>query len=344
MTVSAGTDSWRAAYRDVPVLVLGASGFIGRWVSRYLSVAGAELHLGVRSAERMESLAREYGIRGHPVVIDLDRDGSLEAALRGCQPAIVFNLTGYGVAREESDPGKAQRINADSVGHLVSDLVGGTAARGWSGLRLVQAGSVLEYGPVGGDLDEGTVARPDTVYGRSKLEGTAHVVEAVTRGTLDAVVARLFTVYGPGEHPGRLLPTLIAARKTEGPVPLTLGTQQRDFLWVGDVASGLLRLGATPASFPAVPAMAPEPILNLCTGRLTEVRSFVCEAAALLGIPEKRLGFGLRSDPRVELEHAPATVSRLRARLGWVPGTTPREGIRRTLGFLEGVDRHGTCS
>ncbi len=321
-------------YRDVPVLILGATGFIGRWVARYLTAAGAELHLGVRSREGLKTLEREYGIRGHPVEMDLERDRSVAATVRGCRPAIVFNLAGYGVAREETDPGKSQRINANSVSHLVSDLVGASSAPGWPGLRLVQAGSVLEYGPVGGDLDEATVARPNTVYGKSKLEGTAHIVEAVTRGTLDAVVARLFTVYGPGEHPGRLLPTLIAARKTGGPVPLTLGAQRRDFLWVGDVASGLLRLGATPPRSPA--AATPEPIVNLCTGRLTEVRTFVREAAGLLGIPEERLGFGLQSDPRVELEHAPATAARLRARVGWVPGTLPREGIRRTLDFLGG--------
>ncbi len=331
-------------YRDVPVLILGATGFIGRWVARYLTAAGAELHLGVRSREGLKTLEREYGIRGRPVEMDLERGRSLTAAVRGRRPAIVFNLAGYGVAREETDPGKSQRINADGVSLLVSELVGGDSAPEWPGLRLVQAGSVLEYGPVGGDLDEETVARPDTVYGKSKLEGTAHIVEAVTRGTLAAVVARLFTVYGPGEHPGRLLPTLIAARTTGGLVPLTLGAQRRDFLWVDDAARGLLRLGATPSPSPAAATPGPEPIVNLCTGRLTEVRSFVREAAALLGIPEERLGFGLRTDPRPELEHLPATAARLRARVGWVPGTLPREGIRRTLDFLEGPDRHGTCS
>jgi nucleoside-diphosphate-sugar epimerase len=267
MTATPGQESWGAVYRGVPVLVLGASGFIGRWVARRLTEEGANLTLGVRNRAAMESLRGPWHIDGRVTEVDLGQPGSARKLIEAARPAIVFNLAGYGVDRSETDEGLFRRLNAGVVEELVSTLAEQEIGDAWSGLRLVHAGSVLEYGPVGGDLDEVTVARPDTAYGRSKLEGTAHVVAAVTPGALDAVVARLFTVYGPGEHPGRLLPTLIAARKAEGPIPLTQGTQRRDFLWVGDVASGLLRLGATPA-----------------------------------------------------------------------------EGIRRTLAFLEGSDRHGTCA
>lgn len=344
MTASPGQGSSGAVYRGVPVLVLGASGFIGRWVARRLTAEGANLTLGVRNRSEMESVRGPWHIDGRVMEVDLEQPGSARILVEAARPAIVFNLAGYGVDRSETHEGLFRRLNAGVVEELVSTLAEQEIGEGWRGLRLVHAGSVLEYGPVGGDLGEATVARPDTAYGRSKLEGTAHVVAAVTPGALEAVVARLFTVYGPGEHPGRLLPTLIAARRTEGPIPLTQGTQRRDFLWVGDVVTGLLRLGATSSSSRAVPATVREPIVNLCTGRLTEVRSFVRQAAELLGISEERLGFGLRNDPRVELKHAPTPVARLRARVGWVPGTTPAEGIRRTLAFLEGGDRHGTCS
>ena len=80
-----------------------------------------------------------------------------------------------------------------------------------------------------------------------------------------AVTARLFTVYGPGEHCGRLLPSLIEAARAEKPLELTAGTQLRDLTYVEDVAEGLLRLGLAQAE--------PGSVVNLATGHLTMVRS-----------------------------------------------------------------------
>ena len=51
-------------YRKVPVLVLGAGGFIGRWVARALSSMGADLRSVVRDAIRAEGIFSRYGVRG----------------------------------------------------------------------------------------------------------------------------------------------------------------------------------------------------------------------------------------------------------------------------------------
>ena len=66
----------------------------------------------------------------------------------------------------------------------------------------MHAGSAFEYGESSVPLDESTVAAPRTSYGRSKLAGTDAVLAAVRRLALPALVARLFTVFGPGERAG----------------------------------------------------------------------------------------------------------------------------------------------
>ncbi|NIP76477.1 MAG: NAD-dependent epimerase/dehydratase family protein, partial [Xanthomonadales bacterium] len=75
-------------------------------------------------------------------------------------------------------------------------------------------------------MAEDSVPNPTTLYGRSKLAGTLQFRRACQRTGLRGLTARLFTVYGPGEHPGRLLPSLIEAAETDEPLELTAGLQK----------------------------------------------------------------------------------------------------------------------
>jgi len=312
------TGEWTAPYRGATALVLGAGGFIGRRVARRLALSGAVVHAVHRPGSATAAGAPE-GIRW--TAVDLAPPGAAAEVVDSTRPAITFNLAGYGVDPAERDPALAARINLGIVQELVA-ACGTRRADGWEGRQLVHAGSALEYGTAGGDLAETTPPLPTTLYGRTKLAGTRAVEDAAAAGRLRGLTARLFTVYGPGEHPGRLVPSLIAATRNEAPIPLTAGTQRRDFTFVDDVAEGLLRLGILAGTAGAV--------VNLATGQLETVRRFVERAAAALGIAPARLRFGdLPSRPE-EMHHDPVRVARLVALTGWQPVTTIEEGIRLT--------------
>ena len=316
-------------YAGVPVLVLGASGFIGRWVARGLSAAGALVTSAVRDPGRAREIFAAYGVTGAVAKVELaDRlaVGRLFAATR---PAVTFNLAGYGVDRSERDEPTFTRINVGLV-DAVADLVERYSDATWRGLQLVHTGSALEYGAIGGHLVEDAEPSPTTVYGRTKLAGTRRLA-----GHRAAVTARLFTVYGPGEHEGRLLPSLMEATRTSAAVPLSEGRQCRDFTYIEDVADGLLRLGlCRPAAGRT---------LNLATGKLHSVRDFVQAAARVLRIPDQQLEFGAVPPRAEEMAHDAVAVDRLRALLGWVPETAIDEGVARTRRFLDATDQilHG---
>ncbi|MBT8405596.1 MAG: NAD(P)-dependent oxidoreductase [Gemmatimonadetes bacterium] len=308
-------------------LVLGATGFVGRWVARRLSAVGADLHLAVRDPARAHPVFSAYAIDGAVHPIDLRQPGEVRELVARTRPDTVFNLAGYGVDRSERDESAAFAINRDLVAAVCEILLDVEPA---SRPALVHVGSALEYGQAAGDLNETTAPRPDTLYGTSKLEGTRAVAAARAAG-LDAVTARLFMVYGPGEHAQRLVPTLIAARDGTDRIPLTEGLQRRDFTFVDDVAEGLLRLAASIDGCPAT--------LNLATGRLHRVRDFVEILADEAGIDASRLGFGDLPGRVSEMQHEPVAVARLRDALGgWTPGTAPRAGVRATLAFHRSTD------
>ena len=307
--------SWQFAYRGQRVLVLGASGFIGSRVSAVLAELGAEVIRGGR-APRMD---RPGPTR---VEVDLTLPGTAAALLATWQPTVTFNLAGYGIDPRERDPGQAHRINAALPAEMAV-ACGALPQVRWSGLRLVHVGSALEYGTATGALAETTVPHPTTIYGQTKLAGTEAVAAACSSGQLAGATARLFTVYGPGEPPGRLLPTLRLAAQESGPVPLTMGEQRRDFTYVDDVVEGLLRLGSE--------ASGGIGTVNLATGVLTPVREFIERAARVIGVDLERLQFGMLPTRPEEMRHDPVCLARLESLTGWKPETAIEAGVQKTL-------------
>jgi len=232
-------------YRGRRVLVAGPSGFIGGWVARLLAEAGADLCLVGRNEKKLQEACHAYGIRGEVHIADFSQLGAFARVYNLIRPTITFNLAGFGVNRDERDPASAEALNVRLVREMV-EVIAENGAIGWEGQCLVHVGSAAEYGPVEGTLTEDSHAAPALLYGQTKLAGTQYLLSARERTGIRAVTARLFTVYGPGEHAERLLPSLLRAARTGETLPLTAGEQRRDFTYVGDVAEGLLRLGVLP--------------------------------------------------------------------------------------------------
>lgn len=311
-------------YVGARVVILGASGFIGRWVARYLSDEEVELHLIVRDKINAERIFSNYGIQGNIIELDLLDFNATEIILKDVKPTITFNLTGYGVDKSEKDDEIIYKINADLVQTIFTGIIDSQDS-GWNGQTIVHVGSALEYGEVGGNLSEDTKPAPTTIYGKSKLAGTMFLKQACKTYGISGLTARLFTVYGPGEHQGRLLPSLIEASTRDDPLALTNGDQKRDFTYVADVAEGLLRLGLVTAE--------PGEIVNLATGTLNSVRTFIEITAKILEIPDELLNFGAIPANKWEMVHDPVSIDRLKKLTCWSPFTGISEGIRKTLAF-----------
>ncbi len=296
------------------VLVLGASGFLGRWVARLLTRSGADVHASVRDPERSAAIFDRWGVRATVHAVDLSQEAEVSRMFARVEPAVTFNLVGYGVGREERAEHPSTILNARLPEWLAGSLR--------PGMDLVHVGSALEYGAAGGDLRESTACRPTTLYGRTKLEGTLAVARVAA---LRTVTARVFTVYGAGERSGRLLPSLVDAAAGSGEIALGPGTQRRDFLYVEDAAEGLIRLACAPGRSGE--------IVNLATGKLTSVREFALAAARLLGVDEERLRFGALPMRPDEMNHEPVRIDRLREWLGWSPPADLEAGLARALAW-----------
>jgi UDP-glucose 4-epimerase len=310
-------------YAGQRVVVLGASGFIGRWVARGLCKAGAKLTLPVRDCSKAGSVFDSYSIEGEVYELDLENEHAVRSLFREVRPSITFNLAGYGVDSGERDEKTAYRLNVSLV-QALCDVVSEIRDRAWRGLDIVHVGTAMEYGRAAGSLNEDSVPEPTTLYGRSKLAGTNVLAGCCLNYGIKGVTARLFSIYGPGESPRRLLPSLIDAARTGEKIPLTDGLHKRDFVYVEDAADALMRLGLQGEIHGEV---------NVATGVSTQVKDFVTTAAAILGISRESLRFGSLPTRPEEMCHEPVSIRRLLKATDWSPTIALREGIKKTASF-----------
>jgi nucleoside-diphosphate-sugar epimerase len=276
-------------------------------VSRVL-VTGATGFIGSRALTALE----ERGHEVHAAAVDLLDPGAAEELVRAARPTHLLHLAWYAV------PGRfwAAPENAAWVEATLRLLCAFYAA---GGQRAVGAGTCAEYDWSGDGLlsETKTPLRPATLYGRAK----AQTFEAgAALGEL--AWGRVFFLYGPGEHPDRLVASVARRLLAGDEAPTSEGTQVRDFMHVADVAgafAALLDSGVTGA-------------VNIGSGIPVTVRAVVDEVARAAGRPDLLRPGALpqREDEPVELL---ADVRRLRDEVGFRPSYDLESGIKDTVDY-----------
>lgn len=187
------------------------------------------------------------------------------------------------------------------------------------GRRFVQIGSCAEYCSSG----IGPITHPATRYGRAKLAAFA-AIEAAAHGAFEAVEARIFWVFGPGENPARLIP-LICRGHLAGEVPvLGSGSHLRDLLYAPDAAAALLALAR---------ADGMTGVVDIGSGKAVALASVAATLASLARASDT--GLGRRPDRPGDPPSLVANATRLRA-TGWTPAATLDDALARTLAWWAG--------
>lgn len=297
-------------------LVTGATGFIGRHLTRRLAQEGTPVVALVRAGSPSATIDERAMLR--LPIEDWSAEG-LRRSLSAHDFTVVYHLAAYGVRPTDRDLATMQRINVD----LPVALVRCAAERG---ATVVATGSCAEYAPQQNGtrrlIDENAGLESMRLYGASKAAGGLMACAAATalRGRLRYL--RLFNVFGPGEATHRLLPSLVRRLARNERVPLSEGLQTRDFVLVDDAVDALVAAGCMEGA-----GEAPAVIWNVCSGQGNTVREFAMHVAAAMGQSSDLLGFGelpLRPDDLAWLVGDPGSIA---AGLGWRPRHAFADGI-----------------
>jgi UDP-glucose 4-epimerase len=295
------------------IFLTGATGFLGSHVLRLLLDGGAEVAVLLSPGGDAHRIGELLG-RTTPIARDLfDLEGAAREIL-AFRPDAVVHLAWSGVsAASRDDPGQVRNIAATTT---LVELAARAGAEHWIGV-----GSQAEYGPCRARICEDSQARPTSLYGIAKLSACALARRLCNLSHIRFAWLRPFTVYGPGDKPSWMLPSLILQLLRGERPALTAGEQLGDYLYVEDAAEAICRTIRTPGA---------AGLFNLASGRPVAIRD-LAEMVRDRIDPSLPIGFGevpYRPDQIMRMD---VDVSRLREATGWKPEVGLEDGLSRTI-------------
>jgi nucleoside-diphosphate-sugar epimerase len=300
------------------VLVTGATGCIGRHVLPVLAARGWDVH-----AVSSHPQPAATGVTWH--VADLLAPDGARAVTRAVAATHLLHLAWY-IA-----PGKWAAA-PENYGWVEASLALVRAFREAGGQRVVVSGSCLEYDWRYGYCTEGlTPHTPHTFYGICKhaLQTMVTGYSAVTG--LSSAWGRAFFLYGPHEHPDRLVAAVTRALVSGEPARSSHGNQIRDYLFVQDVADAFVALLESDVTGP----------INLASGRAITLRTIIERLGALTGRGDL-LRIGAIPAAATDMPLVVADTTRATRELHWQPRVDLDEGLSRTIAWWrEEVARTG---
>ncbi len=171
------------------VLLTGATGFVGREVALELHARGHALSCLVRGTDPGERHGRA-GLPGSVCPGELEDRLAVRAAVAGAD--VIVHAAAIVDPALHHDPLDVVRVNRDLTVELAR------AAESEGARRFVFISSLAAMGFWSGVAVSESPCRPDSPYGRAKLEAE-RILLSMKRPGFEVVVLRPPTVYGPGE-------------------------------------------------------------------------------------------------------------------------------------------------
>ena len=200
------------------VLIVGGAGYVGGWLTNEALAAGHDVvvyDLLLYEDVYLKPIEFAFG--------DLLDHERLEPYLEKSDIVVwLAALVGDGACA--LDPDLTQKINVESVEWLASNFDG----------RIVFMSTCSVYGVQEGELTEESPVRPLSIYAQTKLKAESALADK------DALIFRLGTLHGVGDHFSRLRVDLVVNTLTiraalNGRMSVYGGRQYRPLLHVQDV-------------------------------------------------------------------------------------------------------------
>jgi CDP-glucose 4,6-dehydratase len=313
-------------WTDRPVLVTGATGLLGSWLSRALLARGARVVVIVRdevpdaALVTAGDLERCVRVRG-----DVEDGRLLERVLVEHEIDAVFHLAAQTIVEHAvRDPLGTLRANVAGTWELLD-----ACRRSGRPARIIVASSDKAYGTQ--RVLPYTEDQP--LEGRHPYDvskSCADLISSAYANTygLPLAITRCGNLFGGGDlNFSRLVPgTIRHALRGERPVLRSDGSPLRDYLHVDDAVDAYVTIAERLHD----PAIAGEAWNVSCEQpqSVLEMTQRVLAAAGRADLDPVVLG-----EARHEIPNQYLSATKLRQRLGWEPAVGLEEGLARTVAW-----------
>lgn len=313
------------------ILVTGAAGFIGAYISRAL-IGRGERVVGVDNFndyydpqlkhDRVATLCPQLDLRR----LDIADKPAFDALFAEQRPHAVIHLAAQaGVRYSLQNPYAYLHSNWTGFLNVLE------ACRAWPVEHLVYASSSSVYGgsAVPPFSEDQRVDRPLSLYAASKAsnELMAHCYSHLYR--VRATGLRFFTVYGPWGRPD--MAPLLFSRAVLAGRPIQVfneGQMRRDFTWIDDIVAGVLAALDTPPTDDG--SEPPCAVYNLGNHRPEALEHFIAVIEQAAGRRAERIYQPLQPGDMVETS---ASIDEVRDALGFEPTTPIDVGLPKVVAW-----------
>ncbi len=308
-----------------PILILGASGFIGSNLLRKILTVRSDV-IGTSTSFNPWRL-NEVSYR-NLICINLLNQKTLQSLITNLQPKTVFNCVAYGAYSFQQNEELIYETNFNLTTHIVKLLKTIPDFHAY-----VHAGSSSEYGTNCSNAKEyDTHCYPNSPYAVSKCASASFLLYEGRTYNFPCINLRLFSVYGPYEDSSRLIPQLIKYGREGSYPPFVNPDITRDFVYVDDVCTAFVKAAHTSRYMCGSS-------INVGTGIPTSIRRIAILSKQIFEI-DNIITFGDMHQRAWDNVFSIwyANTNNAKDLLNWTYTTTLQQGIEKTLEWINTIN------
>ena len=290
------------------ILVTGATGFVGQYVTRELKRLGEVVPLGRKKIHTSDII---FDLTHQPTQSDRTKlPFSVDAVVH------LAALT-QKTKNDRTSPEEYLLQNVLGTGNLL-DLLDKTLIK-----QFIYVSTHDVYGDANGEpITEETASNPQTPYAKSKYEAEQLCAEWAARRGIPFCIARLGLVYGPGEEAyEKVIPQYIRMALNGQPLEVFgNGEVTRDFIYVTDAACAIRVLIENKAIG----------VYNIVSGETVMIEDLAKYINKLTGNPA-----GIRFAQAAGNQMNICFDTTKLQRLGFVPKTSVKKGLSQEISWFK---------
>ncbi len=301
----------------ISILITGASGFVGSFITRMLVSRGYDVHTISRDTNVP---VRLVDIQTSLTFYKADiRDESVADLVKKISPSYIFHFAAYGTRPGQTDTKSLIDINIHGTINLLK------AAENIPLELFITAGSSSEYGIKDYPMRETDAPEPVDDYGVSKAAASLATIKFSMRNKVPALVFRLFSPFGDNEDENRFISYAIKNALQNKPLNFSNPKNVRDFMYSGDV------WGAYECAMQK-PEKARGEIFNITQGAEVTLEQVVSQIIRLTK-SKSTVNWNLPDTKRFvkEPKHWQGDITKAKKLLGWSPKFTLEQGLKKTI-------------
>ncbi len=296
-------------------MLTGASGFIGANLCRRLVEAGEDTHILLRDTSRcwrIQDILDKVTVHR----VDIRDADATRQVVETVRPDVIYHLATHGAYHYQDECETILLVNVFGLWNLLN------ACNDVGYELFVNTGSSSEYGAKRFAMRETDVLDPNSFYAVAKSAQSLLCQHCARTAKLPLVSLRLFSVYGPYEEPGRLIPNMMMAALEGRRLDMVSAATARDFIHVDDVVDLYLMVDE-------LKKLNGE-IMNVGTGVQSTLERVVENLGEISGA-DLDVHWGAMQPRMWDSDVWVADCSKVRRLVGFAPRIGLRDGLTKSL-------------